>query len=196
MPGGVELDAGMVAAVCRRLWKFTVGSSASFSAGRNSRARKFEALIGPPFAVPLLTGRRAHSKTQSCSSAPSWQNRKSSVARCRQYPPRESAHFCWVSVPGNFTSNQTNKLRGNGRYDLPFGASPLQAQFRPSFGSPDPEYWADCGYGHNGRVSPFAPRPSSCVGVMPCSTHSSIACVESKPLSPGPPRQCPMPGNM
>ena len=37
-----------MAAVCPKLWKFTRGNSAALRTGRNSRARKFEALIGPP----------------------------------------------------------------------------------------------------------------------------------------------------
>jgi formylglycine-generating enzyme required for sulfatase activity len=35
----------------------------------------------------------------------------------------------------------------------------LQAQFDPSFKSPDPLYSANCGYGHIGRVKPSAPFP-------------------------------------
>jgi len=101
-----------------------------------------------------------------------------------------------LSIP--FFANRFISRSLQDLFELPdyFGASPLQDQFRPSFGSPDPEYCADCGYGQSGRVSPFAPCPSSCFGAMPCSTHCSRARVESKPLRPGPPRQWPMPGSM
>src|SRR6185437_17121514 len=98
--------------------------------------------------------------------------------------------------PGKSTLAFATQSMPAGCYFFPFGAVPLHDQLRPSFGSPVPAYSADCGYGQSGRVSPFAPRPSSCFGTTPCSTHCSIACVESKPLRPGPPRQWPIPGSM
>src|SRR5207244_3832861 len=72
---------------------------------------------------------------------------------------------------------------------LSSGYGALQAQFVASFKSPVPLYSAYCGYGHSGRVRPFAPVPIICSGAMPFSTHFSNVPMESNVLTPVPPPQ-------
>src|ERR1044072_8092390 len=70
-----------------------------------------------------------------------------------------------------------------------------QLQLAASFRSPEPLYFAYCGYAQIGRARPdceFLPR--ICAGAWPFSRHCSSAAIESNVFGPGPRPQCCMPG--
>ena len=98
------------------------------------------------------------------------------------------------------TSN-SQRVRLIGSWELEVGRlenqGAAQAQFFASLRSPEPLYFAYCGYGHSGRDRPDCGfEPIICTGVTPCSRHCYIAVSVSNVFGPSPPRQCAMPGTM